>query len=83
MACACCGRGREDVQVVAENTKREDGYGEAIAAQTTIAAKELGDDFVVVFCASLTHAGAIASGGLVVVVLSSRTLLGSDARDTN
>jgi hypothetical protein len=39
-----------NVQVVAEDTQREDGYGEAIAAKTCITAKQLGDDLVVVFC---------------------------------
>ena len=41
--------GQENVQVVSEDTEREDGNGERIAAVASIAAKELGDDLVVVF----------------------------------
>ena len=43
------GKGRLDVQVVAEDAEREDGYGEAVAAVTGVTAEELGYSFVVVF----------------------------------
>jgi hypothetical protein len=44
-----------NVQVVAEDTEREDGYGEAIAAIARITAEDLGDGLVVVFCVLLTR----------------------------
>ena len=38
------------IQVVPNYSKREDGYGETVAAVARVSAKELGDDFIVVFC---------------------------------
>ena len=38
------------VQVISDNSKREDGYGQAVAAVARVSAEELGDDFIVVFC---------------------------------
>lgn len=40
----------EDVQVVAEDAEGEDCHGEGVAAVAGVAAEELGDCFVVVFC---------------------------------
>lgn len=52
-----CGLNRvelqEDVQVVPEDAEREDGDGERIASIARIAAEELGNDLVVVFCVPL------------------------------
>jgi len=37
------------VQVVSEDTQREDGYGERIASKSRVATEKLCDNFVVVF----------------------------------
>jgi hypothetical protein len=44
-----------DVQVVAEDAEREDGYGETIAAISRVTAEDLGDGLVVVFYVLLTR----------------------------
>jgi hypothetical protein len=40
-----------NVHVVANNTQREDSHSKRIAPELGIAAEELRDDFIVVFCA--------------------------------
>ena len=40
----------EIIQVVPNYSKREYGYGKAVAAVPRVSAEELGDDFIVVFC---------------------------------
>jgi hypothetical protein len=47
---------RLDVQVVPEDAEGEDGQGEAIAAEAWVAAGELGESLVVVFCGALVSA---------------------------
>jgi hypothetical protein len=44
-----------DIQVVAEDAEREDGYGETIAAISCVAAEDLGDGLFVVFYVLLTR----------------------------
>lgn len=52
-----CEEGRRlDVQVVPEDAEGEDGQGEAIAAEACVAAGELGEDLVVVFCGTAVSA---------------------------
>jgi hypothetical protein len=45
----------EDAQVVPEDSEREDGDGEAIAAEAGVAAEQLRDGLIVVFCGVSTE----------------------------